>query len=172
MSKKAEPKMDELKFIYEKAGQSQVVYNVSQEYITTTADKIRICLHKHIEHLGKRRAWTTPLGILLTILLTFSTTTFKEAILSAQTWQAVFIISGIISGIWLVITLRQIPKAEDEEDIIRALKQGQPATFDICSESRTTPMPKTKHLNMRQRNMMPKFITSRNTPILFKILNE
>ena len=126
MSKKAEPKKDELKFIFEKAGQSQVIYNVSQEYITTTSDKIRICLHEHMEHLGKRRAWTTPLGILLTILVTLSTTTFKDALLPAQTWQSVFILSAIISSIWLVITIRQIPKAENEEDIIKALKKGSP----------------------------------------------
>lgn len=122
--KKTEPE-NELKFIQEKAMGSQVVYNVSQEYITTTGDKIRLCMHAHIDHLGKRRAWTTPLGIFLTILVTFATTTFKDAILlPAQTWQAIFIIACALSVLWLIQSLIQMPKAETEEDIVKALKTG------------------------------------------------
>jgi len=124
MNKETDRKTDELKVIYEKAGQSQVVYNVSQEYITVTADKIRICMHGHLETLEKRRAWTTPLGILLTVVLTFATTTFKEAFLPAETWQAIFVMSGIIAGVWLLITLIKLPKSENVEDIIRALKRN------------------------------------------------
>jgi len=126
MSAKEKGTKDELKFIQEKAGaRSQVVYNVSQEYITTTGDKIRLCMHSHIEHLGRRRAWTTPLGIFLTILVTLVTTTFKDAILlSAQTWQAIFIIAGGLSVLWLIWSLIKMPKAETEEDIVKALKEG------------------------------------------------
>jgi hypothetical protein len=122
MAEKKGGKEEDLNAIFQKAAGSQVIYNISQEYITTTTDKIRICMHSHMKNLEKRRAWITPLGIFLTILITFATTSFKQAVFSPETWQAFFLMFGAVSLVWLILSLSQIPKAEDEEDLILALK--------------------------------------------------
>ena len=76
---------------------SNVTYNLGQNVIVTTEDKIRLCLTKHLQRIEQKNSWAVPLGILLTILIIFPTTTFKDFIVSAEVWQAIFIISGIIS---------------------------------------------------------------------------
>ena len=125
MTEKRKEPREELNYIYEKAKESQVVYNVSQEYITTTVDKVRLCMHSHLENLGRRRAWTTPLGIFITVLVTLATTTFKDAVLPSATWQSVFVVSAIISGLWLFWSVYRMPKTETVDDIIKALKENK-----------------------------------------------
>jgi hypothetical protein len=69
---------------------SVVHSNLSQQIVLTSEDKLRLSLTKHLSRMEKRRAWITPLGILLTIVIVFPTTRFQAFLLSAQTWEAVF----------------------------------------------------------------------------------
>lgn len=102
---------------------SEVHLNVSQEVIVTTEDKIRLCLSKHLGKMEKKKGWIAPLGILLTIILTLSTSNFTDMGFKAATWQAVFIISGIISFIWLLYSVKDALQSEKVEDIISELKK-------------------------------------------------
>jgi hypothetical protein len=85
---------------------SKVYSNLGQEIIITTEDKIRLCLIEHLSRMEKKNAWVAPLGILLTIIIVFPTTTFREFLfLSADTWKAIFVMAGLMAIVWLIRTI-------------------------------------------------------------------
>ncbi len=102
---------------------SKVHFNLEQEFILTTDDKIRLCLTDHLSRMEKRTAWVAPLGILLAILVVFPTTTFKSFLVSAETWEAVFMISAALSFIWLIKTLWQARVSTSMDKVIDDIKR-------------------------------------------------
>ena len=103
---------------------SEVHLNVDQEVIITTEDKIRLCLSDYMKKMEKKRSWITPFAIFITIIITFSTSTFKDIGLDASTWKAIFIIVGIISFGWLILSVREVKQSVKLEDIVSELKKG------------------------------------------------
>lgn len=102
---------------------SKVYSNLGQEIIITTEDKIRLCLIEHLSRMEKRNAWIAPLGILITIIIVFPTTTFREFLFfSADTWKAIFVISGIIAVVWLARALLQARISSSLTDVVRNIK--------------------------------------------------
>jgi hypothetical protein len=85
---------------------SDVHINVSQNLIITTEDKLRLCLSEHLKRMERKNSWITPLGILIAILVTLVTSTFKDVGLSADTWRAIFIIAGVLSLGWLIWSIK------------------------------------------------------------------
>ncbi|HEX7242565.1 MAG TPA: hypothetical protein VF263_19910 [Longimicrobiaceae bacterium] len=96
--------------------------NVSQSVIITTEDKVRICLDKHIKRAEQKHSWIAPAGILLAIITTLVTTTFQNWVLKAETWQAVFIVVGIVSLAWLLLSLRFAFNSLSTDDVIEELR--------------------------------------------------
>jgi len=103
---------------------SKVHLNVGQEFIFTTDDKIRLCLTKHMSILEKRKAWTTPLGILITIIIIFPTTDFKQFIFKPETWQAFFLLSGVLSFVWLCYSIYQAGTSSSINDVVSDIKKS------------------------------------------------
>jgi len=101
-----------------------VYINLSKDIIIIDEDKVRNILSEHLKQLERKHLWYTPLGILITISLTFVTASFKRALLSADTWQAIFIIACLISVIWLIWALIKAKKSVTMEDIINEFKKG------------------------------------------------
>jgi predicted Na+-dependent transporter len=102
---------------------SKVYFNLGQEIIISTDDKIRLCLIEHLSRMEKRKAWIAPLGILLTIIIVFPTTTFKEFLsLSADTWKAIFIIGGLLSAVWLIRSLWEARISSSLDDVVKSIK--------------------------------------------------
>ena len=106
---------------------SEVHINIDQKFIFTTEDKTRICLSNHLKHIEGKRSWCTPLGILIAIVATLFTSTFKSAFgLSPDTLFAIFIIAGVVTCIWLIWSIKESLKSkkiEDKiEDIVNELK--------------------------------------------------
>jgi hypothetical protein len=101
----------------------EVHSNVSQEIIEITADKLTIILTKHIQCLEKSKEWQLPLSLVLTILLVFTTTNFKDSLgVPSATWSAVFMIACGLSVIWLIKTLWQKSQAMTIDDILKSVK--------------------------------------------------
>jgi hypothetical protein len=96
--------------------------NVDQELIMITEDRAKLCLMKYLEDMGKRDSWTTPFAILLTVVVTLSSTSFKQFVVGADVWQAIFLIVGGLSVLWLANSLRKRPKAKKIEDVITELE--------------------------------------------------
>ena len=102
---------------------SKIYLNLGQEFILTTDDKFRLCLNKHLSRVEKRKAWMTPFGILLAILIVFPTTTFQPFVCSAETWEAAFIISGLISLGWLIRSIWQARVSTSTDDVMADIKR-------------------------------------------------
>ena len=104
---------------------TNVHVNTDQQVIITTEDKIKISLEKHKKSLENKQSWIAPLGILFTISATLATTEFKDFILDANTWGAIFVISGVINIVWLLWSIKGVIKNTQLEDIISSLKNKE-----------------------------------------------
>ncbi|MFA5360193.1 MAG: hypothetical protein WC349_04535 [Patescibacteria group bacterium] len=70
---------------------SDVTSNLREIIIISTEDKIELCLIKYLKDLEEKKSWIAPVGLLLTIILTFLTTEFKTWGFSKEIWQAIFL---------------------------------------------------------------------------------
>lgn len=80
--------------------------NVKSDLIEITEDKLENILLKHLQSLGTRKAWITPLSISATITLACLTTTFVDKFgIKGTVWEALFILIAISSAIWLTFSI-------------------------------------------------------------------
>lgn len=97
--------------------------NLDQEIIQITEDKLRLVLNEHVSHVEQRKSWIAPLGILIAIITAFATSNFKDAFLiKSATWEAIFIITGIISLSYLIICIVTAVKCPSVQDIVDKIK--------------------------------------------------
>lgn len=101
----------------------EVHSNVDQEVIEITADKLKIILIEHLDSLLKGTSWQTPLSILITVVVVFCTADFREFLtLSADTWKAIFIMTGALSLGWLIYSLSQLKKKQTVDEFLDKVK--------------------------------------------------
>ncbi len=108
--------------------------NVQSPLLFTTEDKVRLCLINHIFRMEKRRGWIAPLGILIAILAVFPTTTFKNWILDASAWQAIFILAALAVGAWLIWAAR-VAKVSSSIDVVIEELKADTATQEPLSNT-------------------------------------
>ena len=113
--------------------------NTAQDVIVITEDKLNILLMQHLEHIDSRRAWQTPLALLITIILVLTTTDFQLSFgIPAAYWFAVFFLSAIICSVWLCQTLYKMSKHMSIEDLLAKIKNegnNKPSVNDSSDES-------------------------------------
>ena len=85
----------------------QVHKNLAHEVVVTTVDKLRICLMENRDVVTAKHEWITPGSLLLTCITTIVAADFKKFVFEANVWQAVFVLLGIASLIWLVVSARK-----------------------------------------------------------------
>ena len=91
----------------------------------------------------QRNAWAAPAGILATIVVIFPTATFRDFVISKDTWRAIFIIAALLSAVWLLRCLwaKWRTKPQSVDDIIQELRKGSaipsPASSPLISSRRT-----------------------------------
>lgn len=95
----------------------QEYINTSQGLIHITEDKLENILLKNRDCLTAKRAWITPLSILLTCITSLLTTTFNDWLLPAAVWHAMFILIGASSFVWLIISSIKAIKNRKSGDI-------------------------------------------------------
>lgn len=100
-------------------------WDLGQEIIHTTEDKVRLSLHRYISRLLARERWVAPVSLLCTVSAVLFTSTFKERFgLPASTWEALFILIAVGSGIWSVVSVIQAIRARvTEDDFISEFKK-------------------------------------------------
>ena len=103
----------------------EIFPNLNQQVIMTTEDRLRICLIENLKKAEKKYDWIAPLGILIAIIIAFVTSSFNDVFLSSQTWEAIFIIGGVASFIWLIITLKYAFVKINLDHIISDIKTSQ-----------------------------------------------
>lgn len=99
--------------------------NLDQDVIIITSDRLTICLKDHLENISKKDKWLTPLSLFLTFIVVFLTSEFKAAFnIPATTWQAVFVISSIVSFVWFLRSLIESIKCKSSfKDLISDVKK-------------------------------------------------
>ncbi|MFA6284892.1 MAG: hypothetical protein WCT30_02530 [Desulfurivibrionaceae bacterium] len=99
--------------------------NTSQEIIRITVDRLKLVLVEHKNGFERRKEWHTPLGLLLTIVLAFITSTFKDALgFKADTWCAFFLIGLLLSFAWLGRAVYIASKCPSMDDIVDKMKKS------------------------------------------------
>lgn len=98
--------------------------NTSQELVVITLDKLRLIIYEHKEALSRSREWQTPAGMVVTILLVFATTDFRDALLlSAATWRAFFLMALVLTILWLARNLWVLLKSGEVDDVVERIKK-------------------------------------------------
>lgn len=103
---------------------SAITFNLGQNVISTTEDKIRLAVLTHLGRIEQRQGWVAPAGIFITILAAFVTADFKDAWLPAATWRAIFVMSGIMSFVWLAVAIVRALRAPSVDDFINTLRSS------------------------------------------------
>lgn len=104
--------------------QTKLHLNLSQDAIVITEDKVRLCLIAHLGRLEARKDWIAPAGILVTLAIAFATTTFRDFIFPATTWQAVFLVAAALDVAWLARKVWLAWKTPSVEDIVTSMKRA------------------------------------------------
>ena len=104
---------------------SHVHFNVGQNLIVTTEDKLKGVLREYADCLAVQDRWQTPASIFITLLLVFCTASFHDALnFSKATWEAVFLICTAASLLWLVRSVyRAIRAKRTIENLIDDIKR-------------------------------------------------
>jgi len=103
-------------------GRHNIYLNVKQNVIVITEDRLRLHLLYVTKILDKKYLWISPAGILITVILTLVTADFKKFYLEKTTWQAIFIIIGLASFIFMVWCLCQLKKSENIDSLVAKIK--------------------------------------------------
>jgi len=106
------------------AQDTKVHFNLGQDAIVTTEDKVRIVLMTCLHKLENRKAWVAPAGILLTVIAAFATAKFNDFVLKAAVWEALFVFVGIACAIWLVFSLIRLQKAPTTDEIVAEINKS------------------------------------------------
>ncbi len=82
---------------------SQVCTNTKSDLIEITEDKLENILIKFLSDYRNSTAWLTPLGIFLSLLITFLTADFKDFLnIPKDTWCAIFYVCLTLSLLWTI----------------------------------------------------------------------
>jgi len=106
------PKLDG-KFI------SAVYSNTQSNLIEITEDKLENTIIKFIDKYVKANSWLTPFSIFVSIIITMLTSEVNKNLLgiSKEIWNAIFVISSIVSAVWLIISIINYIRFRNETKI-------------------------------------------------------
>jgi hypothetical protein len=93
--------------------------NVRTDVIEITHDKLENLLRKFYERHALRLSWFNPLSLGIGVALTLSTAEFKAQALALDgaTWKAIFVITLVVSVVWLVFNLIQLARGWNESSL-------------------------------------------------------
>ncbi|MCP6451291.1 hypothetical protein NL490_26740, partial [Klebsiella pneumoniae] len=67
----------------------RIIRQTEVDVIVISDDKLHIILTNCLSKISTLNQWATPLGILVTLVITMLTTTFKTFILKDSVWEAI-----------------------------------------------------------------------------------
>ena len=98
--------------------------NLNSQVLEITIDRLKIVLLENEKNMSEAGEWKTPLALLLTIVLVLCTTGFKDSLgLKANVWEAVFLISALLSAGWLVFSFTKLKHRVRVDQLIELLKK-------------------------------------------------
>jgi hypothetical protein len=93
--------------------------NLSQIELQVTEDKVRLCLKTQLEKSNAKGAWHTPFCLLVSILATLTTSTFKDdAFLKKEGWEALFRLGALVCLVWSLAAAWKSWRAPNRDQLI------------------------------------------------------
>ncbi|HZL36698.1 MAG TPA: hypothetical protein VFC78_15370 [Tepidisphaeraceae bacterium] len=124
-----------------------VTYNVTQDFIVITRDKVELCLTKHVKTMEGRQAWIAPGSLFLAAVAALVTSTFHEWIgIPADFWRMLFVVCALVCFVVMIILLVRRRKAKTISQVIDelmaqgAVQENLASTASASSVSRTEKM--------------------------------
>jgi hypothetical protein len=109
--------------------ESNVHFNLGQDVIVTTEDKLRGALRDHLDGLHVRDRWHTPASLSVTLILVFVSASFHDALtFQKATWEAVFLICTAASVLWLAVSVTRAFRSKRSIDTLLAEIKRRSAT--------------------------------------------
>jgi hypothetical protein len=105
-----------------------VVRNTSRTEIVITADKLRIILDENLDgvNVGDRDAWVGPVGMIVTIVVTLTTSQFKTFGKLTPDMMTGLAIGGILGCVvWLVFAIKRISRKTSKTISANIMRQAQ-----------------------------------------------
>lgn len=103
---------------------NEVHTNTKSNLIEITEDKLENILLKHLNKLNKVKGWLTPLSLFVTILIVLLTATFNSfAGLTKDVWNAIFVISLVITLVWAIVASIEAIKCSKSSTIGFLIKE-------------------------------------------------
>lgn len=103
--------------------------NINQGLIHITEDKLKVILLEHRNTNSQFYSWTTPFGIFVSCLFATITSKFEEiGKISASTWEALFILCTVVTGVWSIcagIKAFKHRKGRTIDDLIEKIKNSE-----------------------------------------------
>jgi len=102
--------------------------NTQSSVIRITDDKLKVILLENKEAIEKKSNFWTPLVLVITLILTICTTTFKTFMtIPKEYWGAFFMFCTLGAIVWLIIELSKIKKLLTVNELIDKIRaQNQP----------------------------------------------
>src|SRR5437879_3117997 len=94
--------------------------NVSQHVFQITEDKVRLAVLQHLERIEQRKAWHVPASLLVPLVAAFVAADFKDHLLKADQWFALFLFASLLTGAWLIRDVIRAYQAPSIEQFIEA----------------------------------------------------
>jgi hypothetical protein len=109
--------------------EAEEVDNTKQVLITVTQDRLKLKLREYKEYYSSFTNWTIPLGICLSLSLSYFSSEYKDTFgLNKSVIEACVIICMIISGLWLIYAIIMSIKnykKKDLDELINKIKSEQ-----------------------------------------------
>lgn len=114
----------------------ELLLNPKTKRLTFTRDSLLLHLSEIMDRRGDRNSFIAPLGILVTLILTFVVSDFQDrGPIKADGWQAIFFTGLGATALWLFFTLLKRPKeittaeAMEKLDSISLTRTSRRAVF-------------------------------------------
>lgn len=102
---------------------NQFYDNTQSNIIRINDDKLKVILYENKEIITRNSNYLTPLTLLISFILTFCTTDFKDFVnISSATWKGFYLFCGFASLIWMIIELKKIKKVTSIDELINKIK--------------------------------------------------
>lgn len=105
------------------ANETTIVFNVAQDVVMTTKDKLRLVLNDYLGKLVRTTDWLSPLALCLGIVLQLATTDFKDKTFGVDgvAWRTIFVLVGVaalVRTVWVLVALKRRVTVETVVDQI------------------------------------------------------
>jgi len=97
--------------------------NTQSNIIRITDDKLKVILLENKETIVKNHDYLAPLTLIISLILTFCTTDFKDFLsIGSASWKGLYLALTAGAVVWLIITIRHRNKSITIDELITKIR--------------------------------------------------